>query len=438
MLFHHEEDVQLKGRVEIIIGAQWGDEGKGRVVDSLGSKVDIFARYQGGANAGHTVIVEGKKYVFHLLPSGMLYPCKTCVIGNGVVIDPEQLLKELKELQDQGKDRARLVISAAAHVVMPYHKLLDKAQESLRGKGRQIGTTGRGIGPAYVDKYSRCGIRVGDLLDSDVLREKLEVNLEEKNLYLTKIYGEEPLPFHEMFALAGSWGKALAPYVDDASRIIDDALKEGRGVLFEGAQGTLLDVDHGTYPYVTSSSPVAAGGCVGLGVGPALVDRVIGVVKAYCTRVGEGPFPTEDSGSGGERLREKGAEFGATTGRPRRCGWLDLVALRYAVRVNGISSIALTKLDVLSGIERIPICTVYDIEGETEEHFPCALQRLEKATPYYEHLEGWQKDISSCKEYHDLPVQARKYVEYIEAATGVPVNLIGVGPGRDQTILRNF
>lgn len=428
----------MKGRVEVIIGAQWGDEGKGRVVDALGAKVDIFARYQGGANAGHTVIVEGQKYVFHLLPSGMLYPCKICIIGNGVVIDPEQLLKELKELQDQGKDRARLVISGAAHVVMPYHKVLDKAQEELRGKGRKIGTTGRGIGPAYVDKYSRCGIRVEDLLDGDVLREKLEYNLDEKNTYLSKIYGEEPLPFHEMYSIALSWGKALAPYVDDASLIIDEALREGKGVLFEGAQGTLLDIDHGTYPYVTSSSPVAAGGCVGLGVGPSMVGRVIGVVKAYCTRVGEGPFPTEDCGDEGNKLRERGAEFGATTGRPRRCGWLDLVALRYAVRVNGISSIALTKLDVLTGQERIPVCTSYTVEGRDEPHFPCALQRLEKASPHYEHLEGWHEDIASCTTYEQLPLQARRYVEHIESATGVPVNLIGVGPGRDQTILRNF
>jgi len=428
----------VKGRVEVIIGAQWGDEGKGRVVDALGAKVELFARYQGGANAGHTVIVEGQKYVFHLLPSGMLYPCKTCIIGNGVVIDPEQLLKELKELQDQGKDRARLVVSGAAHVVMPYHKLLDKAQENLRGKGRKIGTTGRGIGPAYVDKYSRCGIRVEDLLDGEVLREKLEYNLDEKNMYLTKIFGEEPLPFHEMYSIALSWGKSLAPYVGDASLIIDEALREGKGVLFEGAQGTLLDVDHGTYPYVTSSSPVAAGGCVGLGVGPSMVDRVIGVVKAYCTRVGEGPFPTEDCGDDGNRLREKGAEFGATTGRPRRCGWLDLVALRYAVRVNGVSSIALTKLDVLTGLERIPVCTSYIIDEEEELHFPCALRRLEKAVPRYEYLEGWRTDIASCTTYESLPPQARRYVEYIEASTGAVVNLIGVGPGRDQTILRNF
>lgn len=428
----------MKGRVEVIIGAQWGDEGKGRVVDALGSRVDIFARYQGGANAGHTVVVDGQKYVFHLLPSGMLYPGKICIVGNGVVIDPDQLLNELKELQDQGKDRARLVISGAAHIVMPYHKMLDKAQENIRGKGRKIGTTGRGIGPAYVDKYSRCGVRVEDLLSGDALREKLECNLDEKNLFLSKIYGEKPLPFNEVFEQAVEWGKALAPYVGDASLIIGEAVKEGRGVLFEGAQGTLLDVDHGTYPYVTSSSPVAAGGCVGLGVGPAVVDRVIGVVKAYCTRVGEGPFPTEDGGEVGDRLREKGWEYGATTGRPRRCGWLDFVALRYAVRVNGMTSIALTKLDVLTGFDKIALCTAYDIDGKREEHFPSGVHRQWKVKPVYEYFEGWKEDLSQCTEFDRLPLQARKYVEHIEEITGVPVNLIGVGPGRDQTILRNF
>lgn len=428
----------MKGRVEAIIGAQWGDEGKGRVVDALGSRVDIFARYQGGANAGHTVIVDGTKYVFHLLPSGMLYPCKTCIIGNGVVIDPDQLLTELRELQEQGKDRARLLISGAAHVVMPYHKLLDRAQESLRGKGRKIGTTGRGIGPAYVDKYSRCGIRVEDLLDGDILREKLEYNLEEKNLQFTKIYGGKPLPFDEVYEKALEWGKAMAPYVGDASLVINEALRDGKNVLFEGAQGTLLDIDHGTYPYVTSSSPIAAGGCVGLGVGPGAVDRVIGVVKAYCTRVGEGPFPTEDTGSVGERLRENGGEYGATTGRPRRCGWLDMVALRYAVRVNGMTSIALTKLDVLTGFDRIAVCMAYLVDGKRHDHFPSGVSPQQKAEPQYIYLEGWKEDLMACREFSDLPAQARAYVEYIEKTAGVPVNLIGVGPGREQTILRNF
>ena len=376
--------------------------------------------------------------MFHLLPSGMLYPCKICIIGNGVVIDPEQLLKELRDLQAQGKDRARLVISGAAHVVMPYHKVIDKAQETLRGKARKIGTTGRGIGPAYVDKYNRCGIRIDDLLDGDALREKLTFNLDEKNSFLTKIYGEEPLPFDEVYRQALEWGKFLAPYVGDASRVIDEALRDGKGVLFEGAQGTLLDIDHGTYPYVTSSSPVAGGGCVGLGVGPGAVSRVIGVLKAYCTRVGEGPFPSEESGELGVLLREKGAEYGATTGRPRRCGWMDLVALRYAVRVNGLSSIALTKLDVLTGIDRIPVCVAYDVEGKREVHFPGSMRAQRMAKPVFEQLEGWREDISRCRTFEELPLRARRYVEYIEAAAGVPVNLIGVGPGREETILRNF
>ncbi|NCC56633.1 MAG: hypothetical protein EOM17_03305 [Synergistales bacterium] len=277
-----------------------------------------------------------------------------------------------------------------------------------------------------------------DLLDGEALREKLEYNLDEKNTYLTKIFGEEPLPFSEVYEAAVKWGKALAPYVEDASRVIDEAIREGKGVLFEGAQGTLLDIDHGTYPFVTSSSPVAAGGCVGLGTGPGVVDRVIGVVKAYCTRVGEGPFPTEDTGEAGVALREKGGEYGATTGRPRRCGWLDLVALRYAVRVNGLSSIALTKLDVLTGMGSIPVCTGYEIDGRHEEHFPSGAYRQGRAKPVYERLEAWSEDISSCREFEQLPLQARKYVEYIEEASGIQVNLIGVGPGRDQTILRNF
>ncbi len=428
----------MRGTIDVVVGAQWGDEGKGRVVDALGARVDIFARYQGGANAGHTVIVDGKKYVFHLLPSGMLYSGKTCVIGNGVVIDPEQLLTELRELQAQGKDRATLVISGAAHVVMPYHKIIDRAQEGARGMGKKIGTTGRGIGPAYVDKYARCGIRVEDLLDEAVLREKLEQNLDEKNSLLMKLYDEEPLAFDEIFDLALSWGGALAPYVGDASLVIDEGLSEGRGVLMEGAQGTMLDIDHGTYPFVTSSSPVAGGGCVSLGVGPLSVSRVIGVVKAYCTRVGEGPFPTEDTGADGEMLRARGGEYGATTGRPRRCGWLDLAALRYAVRVNGISSIALTKLDVLSGLDGIPVCKAYELDGKRLDHFPTNAGFQQNIVPVYEHHEGWKTDIAPCRTFGELPAQARQYVEFIEKQTGIPVNLIGVGPDRSQTILRDF
>ncbi|MDD2206208.1 MAG: adenylosuccinate synthase [Aminobacterium sp.] len=428
----------MKGRVEIIIGAQWGDEGKGRVVDALGNRVEVFARYQGGANAGHTVIVEGEKYVFHLLPSGMLYPCKLCAIGNGVVVDPEQLINELKTLQEQGKDRARLIISGSAHVVMPYHKILDKADEQFRSKDKKIGTTGRGIGPCYVDKFNRCGIRIEDLLDPEILREKLSFNLDLKNLILTKVYNAEPVAFDDVYAQALSWGETLAPYVADVSLALQEAMLEGKGVLFEGAQGTLLDVDHGTYPFVTSSSPIAAGGCVGLGVGPSDVDRVIGVVKAYCTRVGEGPFPTEDLGNDGQTLRDKGGEYGATTGRPRRCGWLDLVALKYAVRVNGMTSIALTKLDVLTGFDKIKVCTHYEANGKKYENYLTNTSLLEKATPVYTTLDGWKEDLSACRNFDDLPETARKYVEYIEKETGVPVQLIGVGPGRDQTIIRGL
>lgn len=428
----------MKGQVTIVVGAQWGDEGKGRVVDALGPRVDLFARYQGGANAGHTVIVEGKKYVFHLLPSGMLYTGKTCVIGKGVAVDPEQLLKELGELQAQGMDRARLVVSEAAHVVMAYHKRLDVAQENRRGKGRMIGTTGRGIGPAFADKYNRCGVRMEDLLDTEVLREKLEYNLEEKNLLLTRLSGEDPLPFNQAFEDALEWGKALAPYIGDVGAVVDEALKGGLNVLLEGAQGTLLDVDHGTYPYVTSSSPVAPGGCVGLGIGPKVVDRVIGVAKAYCTRVGEGPFPTEEGGPLGEKLRERGKEYGATTGRPRRCGWLDIPALRYAVRINGMTSMALNKLDVLSGFDEIPLCVGYEIDGKTETCFPVGLHRQWRAKPIYKIFDGWKEDLSGYRDYGGLPEKARRLVEFIEEESGIPLVFLGVGPGRDQAILRDF
>ncbi|MCF4150711.1 adenylosuccinate synthase [Dethiosulfovibrio sp. F2B] len=428
----------MKGKVEAIIGAQWGDEGKGRVVDSLGDRVDVFARYQGGANAGHTVIVEGEKHVFHLLPSGMLYSGKTCVIGNGVVLDPEQLLNELSELQEKGEDRSRLVISGSAHVVMPYHKKLDQAQEASRDQGSKIGTTGRGIGPCYVDKYNRCGIRVEDLLDPEALREKLESNLDEKNLLFTKIYDETPLSFDEIYRQALSWGKSLAPYVDDASLVINDALNKGQTVLLEGAQGTLLDVDHGTYPMVTSSSPTSAGGCVGLGVAPHYVEKVYGVVKAYLTRVGEGPFPSEDKGDTGQYLRDRGGEYGATTGRPRKCGWLDMVALRYAVRINGMTHITLTKLDVLTGLREVKVCVAYRSNGKDRTEFNGNVRYLNGVEPVYRSFPGWDEDISSVRDFDDLPEAARAYVRYIEEETGVPVSIIGVGPERDQMIVRDL
>lgn len=428
----------MRGCTEILIGAQWGDEGKGRVVDALAGKTDVIVRYQGGANAGHTVIVGSEKHVFHLLPSGMLYTGKLCIIGNGVVVDPEQLLLELGELQAKGKDRARLVVSRDAHVVLPYHKVLDGADEAFRGKERAIGTTKRGIGPCYVDKYNRMGITMGDLANPEILREKLSQNVNVKNMLLTRIYGMTPLPFDSMYQEALEWGAKLTPYLGDASLEVHKALEEGKGVLLEGAQGTLLDVDFGTYPYVTSSNPTAAGGCIGAGVGPTRINRVIGVVKAYCTRVGEGPFPTEDFGEQGERLRVTGGEFGATTGRPRRCGWLDMVALRYAVRINGLGVLALTKLDVLSGLEEIQVALEYSMEGKRYREFSPSASFLEKVEPVYTSLPGWKEDITACRSFEELPREARDYVRFIEEHSGVPVGLIGVGPGREETILRNF
>ncbi len=428
----------MKGCTEILVGAQWGDEGKGRVVDALAGKTDVIVRYQGGANAGHTVIVGSEKHVFHLLPSGMLYTGKLCIIGNGVVVDPGQLLFELGELQAQGKDRARLVVSRDAHVVLPYHKVLDGADEAFRGKERAIGTTKRGIGPCYVDKYNRMGITMGDLANPEILREKLSQNVNMKNMLLTRIYGMTPLPFDSMYQEALEWGAKLAPYLGDASLEVHKALEKGKGVLLEGAQGTLLDVDFGTYPYVTSSNPTAAGGCIGAGVGPTRISRVIGVVKAYCTRVGEGPFPTEDFGEWGEYLRVKGGEFGATTGRPRRCGWLDMVALRYAVRINGLGVLALTKLDVLSGLEEIQVALEYSVDGTTCGEFTPSASFLESAEPLYTSLPGWKEDISGCRSFEELPQEAQNYVRFIEEQAGVPVGLIGVGPGREETILRGF
>ena len=428
----------MKSKVDILVGAQWGDEGKGKVVDVLGSSIDIFVRYQGGANAGHTVIVDGKKIVFHLLPSGMLYPGKICMIGNGVVIDPEQFLKELEELREHGQDRARLVVSPYAHVVMPYHKILDKAQEAFRGKGHMLGTTGRGIGPCYVDKYARSGLRVEDLLDEERLREALVTALEEKNRVLCKLYGEKPLPIDEIYTPAREWGKALAPYVEDTFTLLNEGLANGRHILLEGAQGALLDIDHGTYPYVTSSSTSMAGGLTGTGLPATCVDRVIGVVKAYTTRVGEGPMPTEDKGEVGDFLRNQGGEFGATTGRPRRCGCLDMVALRYSMRLNGIDEIALTKLDVLTGMKELKICTAYDLNGARMESFSSSTRILEECRPIFETLPGWTEDISDCSTFDSLPQAAQNYVQYIEKHAGAPVKLIGVGADRKRTIDRGI
>ena len=427
-----------ENKVDLLIGAQWGDEGKGKVVDAMGSDVDVFVRYQGGANAGHTVIANGQKVVFHLLPSGMLYPGKLCILGNGLVLDPEQFLNETAELYEKGQDRARLVVSPHAHVVMPYHKVLDRAQEAARGKGRRIGTTGRGIGPCYVDKYARVGLRVEDLLDADLLRERLVPLMEEKNRLLTRLYNEKPIPFDEVYGPAREWGKALAPYVGDVVRLLRGAVDEGRHVLLEGAQAVLLDIDHGTYPYVTSSSTSAAGAFTGTGLAPRDLTRVIAVVKAYTTRVGEGPMPTEEPGEIGERLRNAGGEFGATTGRPRRCGWLDMVGLQYSMALNGVDVVALTKLDVLSGMPEIEVCMGYEYNGRRLEGFPASPHILDEVVPIYETLPGWKGDISGCTSFDSLPREARGYVEYIEKGLGVPVKLIGVGQERSQTIDRGL
>lgn len=424
----------MKNNVDLLVGAQWGDEGKGKVVDLLGADVDIFVRYQGGANAGHTVIADGEKVVFHLLPSGMLYPGKLCILGNGLVIDPEQFLKEIANLSEKQQDRARLAISPRAHVVMPYHKILDQAQEKARGKGRRIGTTGRGIGPCYVDKYSRCGLRIEDLLDADVLRDRLTPLLEEKNQILTRLYGEKPLPFDEVYEPARQWGKTLAPYVDDVAALLRRAVDDGQHVLLEGAQAALLDIDHGTYPYVTSSSTSAAGAFTGTGLSPHDLNRVIAVTKAYTTRVGEGPLPTEDLTEAGETLRRNGGEFGATTGRPRRCGWLDLVGLKYSMALNGADTIALTKLDVLTGIGPIKVCVAYEYEGKRLDRFPVSTRVLEAVKPIYETLPGWSDDIARCRTIDSLPQAAQDYVRYIEKELNVPVGLIAVGADRDQAI----
>jgi adenylosuccinate synthase len=424
-----------------LVGAQWGDEGKGRVVDVLAEKMDVVVRYQGGANAGHTVIANGKKHVFHLLPSGMLYPNRICVIGNGLVVDPEELKGEIEGLDPKPEETgARLVISYGAHIVMPYHKKLDALSEKARDHrgSNPIGTTGRGIGPCYVDKYNRTGIRAEDLVNPVSLEKKLRENVLEKNQILEKIYGEPPLDFDELYKLALQWGEFVAPYLGDSTLEIDSALSAGKSVLFEGAQGTLLDIDHGTYPVVTSSSCVSGGASIGGALGPGKFDRVIGVAKAYCTRVGEGPFPTEETGRVGETLRQKGSEFGVTTGRPRRCGWLDLVALKYAVKVNGIDSIALTKLDILSGLDKIQVCVAYEIDGKSYPVFPNSATMIDKAEPVYKDLPAWSTDISGCRKFDDLPGAARNYVKFIEDSTAVKVGLIGIGPAREDTIIRDL
>ena len=418
----------------VLLGAQWGDEGKGKATDLLGDRVDYVVRYQGGNNAGHTVVIGDQKYALHLLPSGILSSNCVPVIGNGVVIDPAVLLEEIKGLNERGIDTSKLTISLNAHLITPYHRTIDKVTERFLGKAK-IGTTGRGIGPAYADKINRIGIRVQDLFDPSILRQKLEAALRDKNQVLVKVFNRNNINVDDVLAEYLNYAEILRPYVADTALLLNKALEAGKTVLLEGSQGTLLDVDHGTYPYVTSSNPTSGGACTGSGIGPTKIDRVIGILKAYTTRVGSGPFPTELFDEDGEALRRIGGEVGVTTGRNRRCGWFDAPIARYATRVNGLTDFFLTKLDVLTGWEKIPVCVAYEIDGKRVEEVPASQSDFHHAKPIYEYLDGWKEDISDCKNFEDLPVNAQKYVKYLEEISGAPMSAIGVGPGRDQTIV---
>jgi adenylosuccinate synthase len=417
----------------VLVGAQWGDEGKGKATDLLGDRVDFVVRYQGGNNAGHTVVIGEESYALHLLPSGVLSPSVTPVIGNGVVIDPEVLLSEIDGLAARGVSCDRLLISASAHLIMPHHRALDRVTERYLGNAR-IGTTGRGIGPAYADKVARTGIRVQDLLDPGILRQKLDLVLMEKNQVLAKVYNRRGIDAGAVAAEYVEYGEKLRRYVADTVLVLGRALDQGKSVLLEGAQATLLDVDHGTYPFVTSSSPTAGGACAGSGIGPTRITTVIGIVKAYTTRVGAGPFPTELDGDQGEWLRKAGGEYGVTTGRARRCGWFDAVIARYAARVNGVTDFFVTKLDVLSGLDKVPVCVAYDTGGARHTEMPMTQTEFHHAVPVYEYLDGWWEDLSGVREFAGLPRNAQAYVRALEEMIGAPVAAVGTGPRRDQTL----
>ncbi len=420
----------------VIVGTQWGDEGKGKIVDLLAEYSDFVVRFQGGNNAGHTMVVNGEQFISHLVPSGILQK-KVCIIGNGMVVDPGVLLDEIDYLKGKGVqiDPEVLLISQKAHVIMPYHKALDAAREGC-GKSKKIGTTGRGIGPCYEDKAARRGIRFIDLLDED-FENNVRAIAEEKNFYLSKFHELDTIDVDELISTYKSYRDRLAPHITDISVVLDQAVRSGNRILFEGAQGTHLDIDHGTYPYVTSSNTISGNACCGTGIGPKRIDHVIGIVKAYTTRVGEGPFPTELFDATGDFLQEKGAEFGATTGRRRRCGWIDIVMLRNAVRLNSLTGLALTKLDVLGGLDEVKICTSYRYRGETIEHFPVSLNVLAECEPVFETISGWKEDISGIRHVDDLPENTRSYLKTIETLAETPVDLISVGPGRNETILMN-
>ncbi len=420
--------------VKIVVGSQWGDEAKAKIVDYLAVDADYVVRFQGGANAGHTVIANGKEFIFHLIPAGIMYPDKICIIGNGVVIDPSALIDEIAMLRERGIEvDGRLFISQKAHLVMPYHKLIDQVSEKYKGN-HSIGTTGRGIGPAYRDKAARVGIRIVDLLDKNVFREKLERNIKEANEFLTKIYDHEPLDVSEIIDNFLEFDRKIDPYVKDISVILHDAIKSGKNILFEGAQGALLDIDHGTYPYVTSSNTIAGAACIGTGIGPTCIDNVIGVMKAYTTRVGNGPFPTEFNDEFAQTIRELGGEYGATTGRPRRCGWFDSVIGSYAARINGLSSLAITKLDVLDTLDEIKICTGYRYGDRILTNFPVDANVLEAVEPVYETHPGWKEPTVDIRRYVDLPSNAKSYISRITEIVETPADYISVGSHREQTI----
>lgn len=418
--------------VTVIVGSQWGDEGKGKIVDILSERYEIVVRYQGGANAGHTVQIGDQQFILHLIPSGILRENVLCFIGNGVVIDPKALLDEIKLLEGMGISiEGRLFISQNAHLIMPYHKLLDSINESGNSK---IGTTGRGIGPCYIDKYARKGIRIVDLLDRKVLEEKIKLNLKEKNNLLKKVYNQEELNVDAIIKEYIEFDKAIDPYITDVPFVLNNAIDEGKSILLEGAQGALLDVDFGTYPFVTSSNPTSGGASTGTGIPPTKISSVMGIVKAYTTRVGLGPFPTELLGEEGEKLRKIGAEYGATTGRPRRCGWFDAFLLSYSRMINGIERAAITKLDVLSNFDQIKVCVAYEIQGKKLKSFPTDVNKLMSVTPIYESLPGWKTDLTNITDYNELPSEAKDYLQFISQKSGFEISIISVGPKRDQTI----
>ncbi|HUV57132.1 MAG TPA: adenylosuccinate synthase [Dehalococcoidales bacterium] len=419
--------------VIVVVGAQWGDEGKGKIVDMLAEKADVVVRFSGGDNAGHTVINPCGDFRLHLVPSGIFHPHVTCIIGNGVVVNPLVLIDEVDKLNQRGVDTNGLFISDRAHLIMPYHVLLDGLEEKLRA-GKALGTTGKGIGPAYADKVARVGIRAGDLLDKEAFLERLRSVLDYKNAILTKVYGVNPLSLENIYNQYCQYGERLAPCICDTTIMLEKALAEGKSVLLEGAQGTLLDPDFGTYPYTTSSSPLAGGGCVGAGLSPVSISRILGVFKAYCTRVGSGPMPTELKDETGDLIRKQGHEYGTTTGRPRRCGWFDAVAARLSTRINGFTGAAITRLDVLDALPRLKICVGYKLDGQTIDYFPSSVAALDRCQPIYEEFPGWQAPISHIRDYEKLPVEAQRYVVKLEELIYCPVNLISVGPAREQTI----